>query len=201
MTGFLGGDISARLGPDVTVIDDFEDGDLSGWDAPDYSATNESLLEGSWVMRCTSSHSTAKYDTADTTTRGNKYRCRLYDDSDAAGQVWFFVGNPVSDSFTSASYAMRVRTSDDDISLYQWPDGNSLTGNHSVTLNTKTEYWPEIEYAPTGSAMTIRIYDSAGTELQSATADVDDTHTGGTIGVDSRFNGLGVYDYFVEEPI
>lgn len=178
----LFGDIDGRVGSGPTVIDSFEDGDVSeyatGGDTA-WTAVNDSTVavDGSYYLQ----HDTANYAamTSDTLTNlpsgGDTIRCWMRTDStDTSLYCGIFFGlQDVSTDRDQPGYRIRWEPADQSFYLQVDTDG---TGYGTVASDTAVDSftagnWYEIEVVwpadPSTTAIEARLFDDQGTQLSS----------------------------------
>ncbi len=176
-----------------TVLDDFEDGDLSEYSGHTsrYTVQGTTTLEGAQTLEATQTYGKIAHESA-TTPRGYEYRCRIMAGSGSAGNPGLLVSaqspsNPWADCYYAAADADT-----DTLYLGRRAGGSGTTlASASVTINEGTEYRLAIDLDT--DTLTAVLYDSSNTELAATTEVTDTTHTGGTVGF---YGGGGTPAYF-----
>lgn len=202
----LHGDISSRLGADVTVLEDFESGDWSGFDtgAGAWDVVQGTAYEGSYYV--TNTGGGTAYPSNGSSTRGNDYRFR-YSPTDAGDDFRLNVGDqyPSTGNANTDFYEARADLSNDRLLVGKVTGGggyDTWTSN-SLTFSTGTEYRIGIRWGATGTTDNIDAYvlDASGSELVSAALS-DDGLTGGTWALRSQTSsGTCEGDYVTERPL
>lgn len=164
----------------VTVIDDFEDGDIAEYsgDTADFNVQTTTIKKGAYALESSGLDSSI-YSTAGLgayPSQGDTFRCYIYPNQAGAGvgEIWF----ATTDSNNTYFAAMNNGTSNFQIGKR---DAGSKTNFASQSYNWNSEWYEfEIEWLSDGT-INATAYDSAGTQVASLSA-TDATFTGGGIG-------------------
>lgn len=190
----------------ATVLEDHEGGTLPyTGDTGDFSNVADSTLEGSRLVQAQGTTAAAIAHDTETTTRGNRYRCRLYLPSTGV-EAFFMVGCQSATTPETDCYRVQLDELDGHAFLQRrstGAEGNAtLASDTSVTLSAPAEYRIEIDYAPTGQQIVARILDSTDTVLTTL-SQTDDNHSGGTFGFISTNDAPAdqMFDHVTEEPL
>lgn len=200
------GDISERLGPDVTILEDFEgvtiDGSRYSGSTGSFSVSSTGTLEGNDHLESDGAWGSIRRD-GTTTTRGNKYSQRFYS-TQGGGNKWFLIGSQAANNAFDDCYYVAIDVADD-MFRCQERDGNSVTGGsgESVTLSASTEYRATLEYGPTGETNNITgtLYDANDNVLAGPISFTSDKWTGGSYGWYAGNTGGDYMDYITETPL
>lgn len=200
----LYGDIDGRSGP--TVLEDWEGEDLSNYkgDTSSFEVSSTNNLEGSEAVEATSAYGDIARDATDITTRGNKYKCRLYSPN-GGNNKWFCVGSQYADSSTfDDTYLVGVDIGNNTFKIQERSGNDSVnTTQTNVTLSTGTEYRLEFEYRETGVSDNIvgTLYDSNDSTVAGPLTFTSDGFTGGTYGWYAGNTSGDYWDYVTEESL
>lgn len=135
----LYGDISERLGPDYTLVDSYEDGDLSEYDnTSTWAATTTQAADGSYGCE----HTDTSFSTTISTSglpaypqQGDRWRVNGYV-TDAGGSSAQYIGH----YFAGNHYWGRINLSDQIVEL-DWDSGGD-----SASVSLSNNSWYEIEF-------------------------------------------------------
>jgi hypothetical protein len=194
-------DIGGDGGSSATVLDDFEDGDLSEYagHTGGYQVQGSTVIEGSNTLEATSTYNRIGHTEA-TTSRGNEYRCRIQADSGSGSEPSLLVSsqdpsNPFADCYwahpdASAGQFKLVRR-----------DGGSSTVLDSTSLSFQegTDY--EVAIKLGSDTVKAVLYDGSGNVVVETNAVSDATYSGGTFGFYTGGGTPGYYDYVSETPL
>lgn len=207
----LYGDISARLGSDAVIVEDFEDssplgeysGSTGGW-----SIVNSPVYEGSNAA-ATSEDYKRIYDTdhANSPSQGETFSVRHRSDTGGNGNyhmLWVMFGVQSSNTY----YQVRAGYDSVGLQLYRWDSGSSnwLAGN-STSVHSINEWnyfdvtWDDGTLGGSQGDITVDGYDSADNAVVSISAN-DTNYASGGIGyeanVDTNNSGTLYTDYYIK---
>ncbi|NEU56786.1 hypothetical protein [Halorussus sp. MSC15.2] len=190
-----------RFESSATVVEDFEDGDLSEYsgNTGGYRVQSSTVLEGSRSLEATSTYAQiARTDV--TTERGHEYRCRIEAGSGTGAEPSLLACvQDASDPLRDCYWAFP------DVSAGEFKlirrDGDSSTVLDSVTytLQEATQYELALELA-TDTVKAV-LYDSSGSVAAETTAVSDSTYSGGGVGFYTGGGTPGYYDYVTKTPL
>ena len=184
----------------LSMIDDFEDGDLAeyGGDTGSFDVQSSTILEGDSVLAGTSAPAAVAHTDA-RTPRGHTYTCSIVAGSGSGAKPGLLtaVQNPATP--LQDCYALVADSVNDELSLYRRSDGQStLLGQESVSIKEGTEYQLVVElrdYVVLGE-----LQDASGNEL-AGVAEADTTHFGGHAGTYLTGGAPGYFDLITKEPL
>ncbi|MFC4552409.1 hypothetical protein [Halorussus sp. GCM10023401] len=183
-----------------SVLDDFEDGDLSEYsgDTGSFTVQNSTVLEGNQTLKGTSAGSAiARADTK--TPRGNRYEVSVMVGSGSGAKPALLtcvqdVSSPLADCYYLVADSVNEK-----LALYRREGGSDvLLDRESVTINAGTEYRLGIELEE--DLILGSITDSSGTEL-AGVADIDTTYSNGRLGLSLLGGSPAYFDHVQSEPI
>ncbi|PSP76507.1 hypothetical protein BRC81_12905 [Halobacteriales archaeon QS_1_68_20] len=188
-------------GGSTTVLDDFEDGDISEYvgGTSGYQVQGSTVLEGSYSLEATNTY--YKIAHADESTpRGYEYRFRTRAAGGSGAEPSPLVCvqdpyNPLDDC-----YWVHPDASAGDFNLYRRDGGSSvLLDSVAFTPQEDTTYEVTVELgADTVKAV---LYDDAGSVVAETAAVSDATYDGGTFGFYTGGGSPGYYDYVTRESL
>jgi len=180
------GDVVFSSGP--TIVDDFEDNDLSeytkgfggfigGGVSSGVGIINSPVFEGSHALKV--SNSSGLFSTsglANYPSQGDTFQVRQY--IDAGTQQQSIIAFGVQDA--NNCYALAVNNTNSALRLFNLVSG-SATIEFQKSFTYPTEEWLKVQVEWSSSNITATVFDSSGTELISGSAQ-DNTYTSGGIG-------------------
>lgn len=191
---------SARAAP--SVLDDFEDGDISEYTGhtANYIAEQSSSLEGSYRLKCSD-----PYDAlASTSThgRGNRYKYRFVAGSGSGSKPGFLTCVQDGSNPINSCYWLIPDISNDTLELYL-REGGSSTELDSVAvsggLSEGTEYRGAVELR--SDTVKAILYDASGNQLAATSEVSDTTHSSGYYGFYTGSGQPAYYDYVTKESL
>ena len=202
----LYGDISSRLAPSVTVIDDFETGSLDpAWagDTDGMAVQSTTTIEGAYTLRCTASFETL-VRTDVTTVPGYEYRTRFrYPAAGDDAQLLIQCQSNTNTTYDNC-YLFWPSTSNGYFFIRKRSGGSVQWTEYSldnVTFSPDTTYQMGIEFAANGTDLRGVLYDAAGTEISHTAWRTDASpYTGGTFGVYAEATDC-YFDYLTSRPL
>lgn len=180
-----------------SVLDDFEDGDITEYngDTGSFTVQNSTVLEGNQTLKG-SSAGTAIAHTDVETPRGYEYTASVKAPSGSGAKPALMACiqdplNPLSDC-----YYVQADTANDKIAVYKNKSGNSeLLGQSNVTLDEDKEYRLRIELK--ANSVIGAVLDANGTSLK-ATGGHDKTLPTGRLGLYLDGGSPGYFDYLTK---
>lgn len=173
----------------VTIVDNHEDGSVSPYGGAtasfadvDEANVTPNAQNGTFLGELTTS--SGAYQGVSSTSGLNAYPAQ-----GDTFRVWLYTGNAKSvrarwatqsESSIPNMYYVQVNAANDDIHLYIYNSGHTSLASVSQTLAADTWYEVEVDWATDGT-MSLTIYDSAGSKLNSLSA-TDTTFTSGGVG-------------------
>lgn len=165
--------------PDTTVIDDFEDGDLSeysGASSSSWSAVDTISFDGSYAAANASNHE-AIYNNSYTYQRGDAIEMRAYLESanGVSTGVEFWT---CTNADASKKYVQYVSAEDDEHYLV-YRNGVDQLVIDSENLSVSSNEWLRLRTTSDDSTVTARLYDSDGKLLSSLSGSNSERSSGG----------------------
>lgn len=177
---------SPLAGAEATIVDDFEDGDISEYrvNTGSFSTQTTEVTNGSVALQGTPSsgsvyiRSESGLDTYPA--QGDTFRVNVYlPESDTLGALMF--GTQSGASNNDEAYRAEVNNTGSKIAIVL-QDGSTTTVLSSQSVNVPGGEWLELEVAwATDGTITITLFDSAGSQLAQTSA-TDTTYASGGIG-------------------
>lgn len=184
----------------VTVLDDFEDGDISEYagDTGSFTVQQTTVKEGSYALSATANGSIS--DTGVTTQQGERFYVWVnIGGTNNDGSVGFYYFTQ-SESASPNGYLAQVNESQNEIALFYY-DG-AFTKIASAASQASTSTWYELRVDVTTSGdHTLSIYDTSGSQLASTSTVTDTTYTSGGIGFRSAVGEDGFHDHYRKEAL
>ena len=182
-----------------SVLDDFEDGDLSEYsgDTGSFTVQNSTVLEGNQTLEGMSGGSAIAHTNVETPRR-YQYRVTVRAASGSNAKPAFVTSiqdpsNPLYDC-----YYLVADIQNDKLSLYRREGGSTTTlAEDSVTLAEGTEY--ELRMSVQRETVVGEIRDSSGNALKAAGAH-DNTFSGGHVGVYLASGSPAYFDQITKHP-
>lgn len=178
----------------LSVVDDFEDGDISEYsgDTGSFTVQNNTVLERNYTLKGSSSPSAVAH-TGMQTPRGHVYGVSVLAESGSGTNLALLtcVQDPAAP--LDNCYALVAEPANDTLSLYRYDNGSSvLLEQTSVTLDEGNEYQLIMELQTTDVLGAIQ--NAAGDEL-AATGAIDTSYSDGHLGVSVDGGAPGYFDY------
>jgi hypothetical protein len=176
-----------------SVLDDFEDGDLSEYsgDTGRFTVQNSTVLEGSQTLEGTSAPGTVAR-TGTETPRGYEYEASVMAASGSGAELALLTSIQTPSSPLQNCYYFSADTANDTLSLYRREDGKSVLLNQTdVTLEEGTEYRFVVQHRK--KTIFGEIQDASGNSL-AATGAADQTYTDGCLGLSIEEGAPGYFD-------
>ncbi|MFC4553475.1 hypothetical protein [Halorussus sp. GCM10023401] len=176
-----------------SVLDDFEDGDLSEYsgDTGSFTVQNSTVLEGNQTLKGTSTGSAIAHSVTETT-RGNTYAAKVMAENGSNGKPALLAAVQDSSSPMQDCYYLEADSVNDQLKLYRQDSGTSnLLSEHSVSIEEETVYTLVINFQK--SFVIGSIKDQSGTVLASMGRH-DTTLTGGLLGLGLTGGSSGYFD-------
>jgi hypothetical protein len=194
------GSESAEAAP--TVLDDFEDGDLSEYAGTtgEFAVEQSSAMEGSYRLKAIDSYGKIGHST--TSSRGYEYKCRLQAGSGSSSKPGLLVSAQDQSRPLDDCYWLSLNVPGDKIALIRRDSAsNTRLDDASVSLSEGTEYRGAKELA--SDTVKAVLYDSSGSKLAETTAVSDSTFSGGYFGF---YNGGSpgypcYFDYVTQDSL
>lgn len=176
-----------------SVLDDFEDGDLSEYngDTGSFTIQNSTVLEGNQTLKGTSSTGAIAH-TSTETPRGHEYEASVMAASGSGAELAFLTSVQTPSAPLQNCYYLSADTATDTLSLYRRDDGKSVLLNQTdVTLEEGTEYRLVVQHRK--ETVFGEIQDASGNSLAAAGA-ADRTYTDGCLGLSIDGGAPGYFD-------
>ena len=176
-----------------SVLDDFEDGDLSEYsgDTGSFTVQDFTALEGNQTLKAKASTSAIAH-TGTETTRGNTYTATVMAESGSNGTPALLVAVQDSSSPMQDCYRLEADSVNDQLKLYRQDSGTAtLLSEHSVSIKEETDYTLVINFQK--SFVIGSIKDRSGTVLASIGRH-DTAFTGGFLGLALTGGSSGYFD-------
>jgi len=191
-----------RVAAAPTVIDDFEDSDITEYagNTGEYEVEQSTALEGSHRLECTGSY--GKIAGSTKTPRGYEYKCRLIAGSGSGGKPSLLVSVQDRQNPTNRCYWLTLDIPNSELRLFRRDNGSSIKLDAvSVSASEGTEYRGAIELA--SNTVKAVIYDASGSKLTETTAVNDTTYSGGYFGFYTGGNPgyPSYYDYVTKASL
>jgi len=194
------GSESAEAAP--TVLDDFEDGDLSEYAGTtgQFTVEQSTAMEGSYRLKATDSYAKIAHSTD--SPRGNEYKCRLQSGSGSSSKPGLLVSVQDRSHPMDNCYWLSLNVPGDELALLKRENASTtFLDTASVALSEGTEYRGAIELA--SDTVKAVLYDASGSQLAETATISDTTFTGGYFGF---YNGGSpgypcYFDYVTRSPL
>jgi hypothetical protein len=183
-----------------SVLDDFEDGDLSEYsgDTGSFTIQNSTVLEGDQTLKGMSVGSAVSH-TEVKTTRGQEYRTSVMAGSDTGGRPAIMVSVQNPSQPLENCYYLEADTANDKLSLYRRDDASSVRlATEGVALDEGVTYELRLELGRNTVLGEIR--DGSGTALKAVGA-FDNKLSGGHLGFYLAGGAPGYFDNPTEHPM
>jgi hypothetical protein len=188
--------VNGLTGPDVTIIDDFEDGDITeyGGDTGNFAVVQSPVQNGSNALESQTGGAVISSTTGLSTYPGQGDTFRFYcQNPSSGGRIYTYFGTQ-SESNTPAGYRIGVRPGIDDFLLQRndGSGGSTVLGSTSVSLSTGVWYRVNVTWQTDGT-IDATLFDSGSQIANISTTDT--TYTDGGIGFEEDI-APAVWDYY-----
>lgn len=175
--GVTGLDRAAAL----TVIDDFEDGDIDEYagNTGEYEVEQSTALEGNYRLKCTGSYGRIASSTS--SPRGYEYKCRFVAGSGTGGKPGILTcvqdrSRPLEDC-----YWLVLDIPNQELRVFRREnDASTMLASASVNASEGTEYRGALELG--SDTLKGVLYDASGSKITETTAATDTTYSSGYFG-------------------
>lgn len=182
-----------------SVLDDFEDGDLSEYsgDTGSFTVQNSVVLEGNQTLKGTSAGSAIAHNDIETP-RGYAYSCSIKIGSGSGAKPALVVGAQDPAAPLDNCYYLSADADNNNLSLNRRDNGSTvLLEQTDAPIEKGTEYRLVIELA--AGTVFGEIQDSSGNPMKAA-AEYDSTYSTGYLGLYLSGDSQGYFDYLTKEP-
>lgn len=187
----------------TSLIDDFEDGDISEYsgEVGKYTVQSSTVLEGNYSLKATDPYGKiANSSTKGQTTRGNEYVAQVLAPSGSDGYPGLLVGSQDPDYPGSDCYMSILQPAKDQLLLLRRDSGsNTVLDSVSVSLSEGTEYRLAMRYAT--ERIQVSVQDKNGNKIGGTDAIKDTTYSGGYFGFYTGNSTPVYYDYIETAPL
>lgn len=172
-------DTSGGDGEELSLVDDFEDGDLSEYtnaSSTNWSAQNSFAFDGSYSAGNTS-NSEVIYNNSHTYSRGDEFELRTYlgtANSVSTGLEHWFCTN----ADATKKYVHYVSAEENEQYL-TYRNGIDQTIIDSADVDVPSDEWLRIKVSSDDKTLTAEVYDAAGTLLSSVSGTDENLSSGG----------------------
>lgn len=183
-----------------SVLDDFEDGDLSEYsgDIGSFTVQNTTVLEGSQTLKGTSAPSSIT-NTGVKTPRGYEYRTTVMAASGSGAKPALVTCIQDLSAPLDDCYYLAVDPVNDTLSLHRRENGNNiLLQQTDVALDEGKKYQLLLEMQH--DSISGAVLDADGNDLGEA-GEHDVTYSGGYLGVHLRSGSPSYFDYLTKTPL
>lgn len=166
----------------ASVLDDFEDGDISEYSGTvdEFDVVSSGSLEGSYSLKTIDNYGKLGHDSV-STPRGYEYKCQVRAGSGSGGKPGLLTCVQNTSYPMNDCYWISLDVPNDELDLFRREGGTSNSlDSVSVSLSEGTEYRIAMELA----SDTVKgvIYDSSGSQLAATSAVSDATYSSGNLG-------------------
>ncbi|PSQ46002.1 hypothetical protein BRD15_10370 [Halobacteriales archaeon SW_6_65_15] len=182
-----------------SVLDDFEDGDLSEYsgDTGSFTVQNSTVLEGNQTLKGTSAGSAIALNNVETP-RGYVYSCSIKIESGSGAKPALVVGAQDPATPLESCYYLSADADNNNLSLYRRDNGSSVLLEQSdATIEKGVEYQLSIELV--AGAVFGEIQDSSGNPIK-AVGEYDSTYSTGHLGLYLGGGSAGYFDSLTKKP-
>lgn len=199
--GQFGSIPASAASSDPTVLDDFEDGDISEYDGntSDYTVQGTTTIESSQTLKATSTYAKIGHSSAQVS-RGHEYRCRIMAGNGSTAKPCLLTCVQNASYPFSDCYCAFVDIPNNELRLLRKDGGNNTwLDTVTVTIDEATEYLVGIHLYE--EKVKVVLYDASGNVLAATNAVKDTTYTDGTFGFYTGGGTPAYFDYVTERPV
>ena len=201
--GYLSGEETVyydHVAIDYSVVDNFEDGDISEYngDTGAFTVQSNTVLEGTRTLKGMSASSTISH-TGVETPRGYQYRARVLAVSGSGAKPALMTCIQNLSAPLDDCYYLALDPVNDSLSLHRRENGNDIVLQQTdVALEEGVEYQLLLEMQH--DSISGAVLDADGNDLGEA-GEHDVTYSDGYLGVHLRGGSPGHFDYLTKTPL